>query len=111
MLWLKRTIEDNETPSGRIFDLAVQCLIVVSLVCFSIETLPNLSRRHQDWLNTLEVIVVAIFTVEYLLRLLVADRKLRLVFSFYGVIDFVAIAPFYLASGVDLRSLRATCVL
>jgi voltage-gated potassium channel len=38
---------------------------------------------------------------------LVADRKLRFVFSFFGLVDLLAILPFYIATGVDLRSARA----
>jgi voltage-gated potassium channel len=37
---------------------------------------------------------------------MVADRKLKFVFSFYGLIDLLAILPFYVARGVDLRSVR-----
>ena len=40
-------------------------------------------------------------------RIYVSDRKVKFVFSFFGIIDFLAILPFYLAVGVDLRSLRA----
>jgi len=103
---LKRTIEENDTRAGRILDLFIQSLIVLSLISFSVETLPNLSERIIHILDTLEVIVVAIFTAEYLLRLIVADRKLRFVFSFYGLIDLFAILPFYVTRGIDLRSLR-----
>ena len=35
-----------------------------------------------------------------------ADKKLGYVLSFYGLIDLIAILPFYLSSGIDLRSLR-----
>ncbi|MFN3413092.1 MAG: ion transporter, partial [Thermoanaerobaculum sp.] len=44
---------------------------------------------------------------EYLLRVLVAEKKTRYVFSFFGLVDLIAIAPFYLSTGLDLRALRA----
>ncbi len=50
--------------------------------------------------------MVLIFTGEYLLRLIVADRKLKFIFSFYGLIDLFAILPFYISTGIDLRSIR-----
>lgn len=103
---LKHIIEDSDTPSGRAFDLAIQFLIILSLVSFSIETLPDLSEITKQVLNIAEVIIVLIFTVEYLLRVIVADRKLRFVFSFYGMVDILAILPFYLTLGADLRSVR-----
>jgi len=103
---LKRIIEENDTTSGKAFDLFIQFLIVVSLVSFSIETLPNLGKNTKWILNTTEVIIVGIFTLEYLLRLFVADKKLKFVFSFYALIDLIAILPFYVARGIDLRSIR-----
>lgn len=104
---LKSIIEDNTTRSGRVFDLAMQILIVVSLVSFSIDTLPDLQQETRDVLNLLEIGCVAIFSVEYLLRVFVATKKLSFILSFFGLIDLVAIVPFYIASGLDLRSLRA----
>ena len=104
---LKSIVEDSDTRMGRIFDLSMMVLIVVSLLSFSIETLPGLSPGLRHILEISEVGIVLIFTAEYILRIVVADKKLAFVFSFYGIIDLLAIAPFYLASGVDLRSVRA----
>lgn len=103
---LKRIIEENDTTAGKTFDFFIQFLIVLSLVSFSIETLPDLSVNTKIILNIAEVITVAIFTIEYLLRLIVADKKLKFIFSFYGLIDLIAILPFYIARGIDLRSIR-----
>jgi voltage-gated potassium channel len=103
---LKRMVEGTDTRAGRAFDLVIEFLIVVSLVSFAVETLPDLSQEVRDVLGILEVIIVAIFTIEYILRLVVADRPLRFVFSLYGLVDLAAILPFYIASGIDLRSIR-----
>jgi len=104
---LKNIVENNDSRWGRVFDLAIQTLIVISLVSFSIETLPDLNATMRSILHYLEVVTVAIFTIEYLCRILVADRKLRFMFSFFGIVDLMAILPFYLAVGLDLRSIRA----
>jgi voltage-gated potassium channel len=103
---LKRLIEKNDTRWGRAFDLSIQGLIVVSLISFSIETLPELSETTKACLNFIEIVSVLIFTVEYLARLVVSDRKIRFIFSFFGIIDLVAILPFYLGAAIDLRSVR-----
>ena len=81
-------------------------LILYSIICFSIETLPGLSVETIAFLHWSEVIVVALFTAEYLYRLYVAENKPKFVFSFYGIIDLLAILPFYLTLAFDLRSLR-----
>ncbi|GAB5402838.1 MAG: hypothetical protein Aurels2KO_10690 [Aureliella sp.] len=102
----RRIIEESDTSAGRAFDLVIQSLIVLSLVTFSIETLPGLSPTAQAWLGWCEVSLVAVFTAEYLLRLAIAENKLKFVFSFFGLIDLLSILPFYIASGIDLRSVR-----
>lgn len=103
---LKETIEQNDTKAGRIFDLVIQLLIVLSLVTFSLETLPNLSERHQKCLRIAEILIIGIFSIEYLLRIIVSDQKLRFIFSFYGIIDLLAILPFYFSAVYDLRYIR-----
>ncbi len=103
---LKAIVERNDTVSGRTFDLVMQSLILISIITFTVETLPDLEADTRKFLHATEVVIVILFTIEYLLRLYVADRKLGYVLSFYGVIDLLAILPFYLASGIDLRSLR-----
>lgn len=104
---LKRIIEDSDTVAGKAFALTIQTLIVLSLVSFSIETLPNLEQGTRDLLRQFEVASVMIFTLEYIARVAVATSKRAYVFSFFGICDILAILPFYLSTGLDLRSLRS----
>jgi voltage-gated potassium channel len=108
---LQRVVEQTDTPVGRAFDLTVQTLIVISLIGFAVETLPDLPEWLLRILSVGEIVIVLLFTVEYLLRLWVADRKLGFAFSFFGLVDLLAILPFYLATGLDLRSIRAVRLL
>ncbi len=103
---IKNVIEQNDTKSGKVFDFTIQFLIILSLISFSIETIPELSDTFKKILKIVEIITVAIFTIEYMVRLIVADIKIKFIFSFYGIIDLLAILPFYVASGIDLRSIR-----
>ena len=102
----RRLIEQSDAPLGRAFDLFIQTLIVLSLITFSIETLPNLSVTTQYWLHRFEVFSVIVFTLEYALRVIVSNPKRVYVLGFFGIVDIAAILPFYIASGVDLRSIR-----
>ncbi len=104
---LKQIIEDSDTKAGKTFDLTIQAIIVLSLICFSFETLPDLSDESRTLLHVIEVISVIIFTVEYLARVSVASDKTAFIFSFFGIIDLLAVLPFYLSTGLDLRSLRS----
>ncbi len=105
---LKKMVEDTKTWQGRTFDHVVKGLIIFSIVSYSIETLPDLSSRTQRFFHALEVAVVLLFTLEYALRIYVADRKLAYIFSPLGIIDLLAILPFYiLLGGADSRAVRA----
>ena len=105
--YIKGIVEFNNNRKSKYFALFIQLLILLSIVTFSIETIPNLKPQTRFILQSIELFSVIIFTIEYLLRIYVADSKPKFIFSFYGIIDFLAILPFYLSFGVDLRSLRA----
>ena len=104
---IRKIVEDNSSRKGKLFDYFIQVLILLSLVAFAISTLPNNTKETIRLLNVFEITCVAIFTIEYALRVFVAEKPLKYIFSFYGIIDFLAIFPFYLRSVYDLRALRA----
>ncbi|NVK44169.1 MAG: ion transporter [Oceanospirillaceae bacterium] len=89
-----------------VFAWATAVLVFYSVVCFSVETPPDRSPGTLAFLRVSEAVVVVIFTVEYLYRIYTAESRLRFIFSFYGVVDLLAILPFYLATSIDLRALR-----
>ena len=99
-------VQESDSRSGRVFDLFVLFLIVTSILTISIETLPGLSQGVRDAIAISDAIVTVLFTIEYALRIATSKRKWSYVFSFYGVIDLLAVLPFYLSLGVDLRALR-----
>ena len=104
---LRSIIEDNTTRQGKYFDYFIQTLILLSLIAFTIETLPNNSKNTIEFLSLFEFVCIIIFSIEYLLRVFFAKHPFKYIFSFYGIIDLLAIMPFYLKSVYDLRALRA----
>ncbi|WP_052481429.1 ion transporter [Gilvimarinus agarilyticus] len=101
----------NEPHSNNIMDhpvvtWAISALILYSVLCFSLSTLPNLGKSLTTFLQYSEIFIVVLFTLEYTVRIYVSQHKLKFIFSFYGLIDLVAILPFYLAFSVDLQTLR-----
>ncbi|WP_415230306.1 ion transporter [Psychromonas sp.] len=103
---LRKIVDSTDHFFGKVFTFTVQSLIVISLITFSIDTLPDLSLEIKKILNIIEVVTVGIFTLEYVLRFIISERKLKFIFSFYGLVDLLAILPFYIASGFDLRAIR-----
>lgn len=103
MKWIK-VLTDPNTKIGSAFDRIIYALIILSLIAVAIETLPEAEPYHL-WLLWSERIIVTVFTIEYALRF--AANRFRYVFSFLGIIDLLAILPFYISFGmVDLRSVR-----
>jgi voltage-gated potassium channel len=91
----------------RWFELSMQALIIISALSFAYETLPNLTETEIFVLKIIDYSIVGIFTFEYLLRIGESKNKLKFIFSFYGLIDLIAILPAYIAFGVvDLKSVR-----
>lgn len=69
---LRIIIEDNTSQKGKIFDYFIQVLILLSLIAFTVETLPDNSVKTVNILNGFELICVILFSIEYLLRIFVS---------------------------------------
>ena len=102
---LQDIVLHNDTTAGKVFDFFTQGLIVLSVISPVVETI-QIPESVQQALQTFEIVCVSIFTLEYLLRVFATPRKIKFIFSFYGLIDLIAILPTLLATGVDLRSVR-----
>jgi|TARA_B110000444_G_scaffold230381_1_gene237563 voltage-gated potassium channel len=102
---IRSIVDDNSTKSGKLFDYVIQILIILSLFAFAAETLPDNSSKFINFLHGFEILCIVVFSLEYLLRIIIAKKSFSYIFSFYGLIDFLAIIPYYLAS-FDLRFLR-----
>lgn len=85
-------LEDIENPIGRIVNLLITGLVLVSTGIFVAETYP-IDPDIRSLIAKIDLIILSIFAVEYLLRLLAAPNKFKYIFSFYSLIDLVAILP------------------
>ncbi len=104
---LKSIVEETNSKGGFVFDVFIQLMVILSLIAFSVETLPDLSQEVVGWLHVFEMFSIAVFSLEYVLRVFVAKPKLKYMLSFFGIIDLLAVLPSLVGMGVDLRSIRA----
>jgi voltage-gated potassium channel len=93
---LHEIIFEADTKAGRYFDIMLIALIVLSVITIMTESVPALRARWGKELYLIEWGFTIIFTVEYLIRIYVVRVKRIYLFSFYGIIDFLAILPTYL---------------
>jgi hypothetical protein len=117
----------NETPtSGRLhhqLDLIFIIFIIASVAAVFLETIPSVHEPLKLEFYWFDTIAIAVFTVEYLLRLYAAPEqdpnrsgiigRLSFIKKPTSIIDLVAIAPYYLQFifAVDLRFIRILRVL
>ncbi len=86
-----------DTPAGKTFDIALLIAILTSVLVVMLESIVRLSDRYHNVFYTLEWIFTIFFTIEYILRIYCVNDWKRYTFSFYGMIDLLAIIPTYLS--------------
>jgi voltage-gated potassium channel len=94
---LYETIFEADTPAGKLFDLSLLVLIILSTLTVMIETVPEIPAQYTRYFYILEWIFTILFTMEYVLRMVAVDRKWKYFFSFLGIIDLLSILPTYIA--------------
>lgn len=97
---------ESRGPYARAFENLILALIVLSVASIGLESIPGLPGWAVQALRASEIVIVTVFTFEYLLRIVAARNAFAFIFSYQGLIDLLAIAPFYLI-GFDARWLRA----
>jgi voltage-gated potassium channel len=105
--------------ASRAFDTTIITLIILNILAVVMATVQSIDAAIGRYLRWFEIVSVAVFTVEYMLRLWTSDLKtdhhdpfmgrIRYLLTPMALIDLVAILPFYLPwlLGMDLRFLRA----
>ena len=89
-----RIIYFAETPLGKLFDVVLLGMIVLSALIVVMDSVKNI-RFHNTFL-TIEWFMNIIFTAEYIVRIMVVKNKKDYIFSMMGVIDLLSILSFYI---------------
>jgi voltage-gated potassium channel len=124
LLWFRRKVyqmlggEGHRSRLVRAIDFSLMTLICVNCIFSMLESVERLAMVHGQKFHDFDVISVAIFSVEYLLRLWTAVEmpkyahpvwgRLRWLATPLAIVDLLAVLPFYLGFFVqfDLRELR-----
>ena len=93
---LHEVIYEADTPAGKLFDVVLLIIILLSVLLVMLESVNSLYRTYFDWFYIAEWVITIIFTIEYILRIISIKKKRHYIFSFYGIIDFVSTIPTYL---------------
>ena len=90
-------IFETDTPAGKAFDVGLIFFILLSVLLVMLDSIPEIHDAWGVWLLAGEWLITALFTAEYLLRLYVVSRPTRYAFSFFGLVDLLAILPTYIS--------------
>jgi len=118
--WIYAWLLDPNIPGNhqKWIEKWIGLLILFNLLVLLFEHVPAVFEPNKKWFHIFDIISVGIFTIEYLLRLYLAPEdeefkarpnpRLSYIQSPFALIDFLAVAPFYLQAflPVDLRVLR-----
>lgn len=90
-------IFEADTPSGKAFDVLLIVAIVVSVLVVMLDSVPSMNEKYTDLFQVLEWIFTVLFSIEYIIRIISVKKKHKYIFSFYGIVDFLATIPSYLS--------------
>lgn len=90
-------IFESDTKAGRRFDVLLLFAILGSLLVIMLESVPRFNARYPQTFVVLEWFFTILFSIEYIIRLIIVKRPLSYTKSFYGIIDLISILPSYMA--------------
>lgn len=101
----------HATPGDPLFERISQGFIILSLVTMSVGTMRSIPPELHRALMIFDLIAGFGFAAEYALRIYFAKSRGAYIFSFWGIVDFIAIVPSLFIAGTDLKALRAVRLL
>lgn len=102
----------NQLLNNQIFERFILALILLNLIVFILDSMTTFHNVFNDCVRKFEVFSIIVFTIEYILRVL-SVKNFKDIFKPMMLIDFFAVAPFYLSSvnTIFLRVLRLSRLL
>ena len=94
---IKIIIFGTDTPAGKLFDISLIIIILSSVIMVMVDSVDEYHNSYGGFLKLAEWIFTILFTIEYILRIYSIRRVGSYIFSFYGIIDFLALIPTYLS--------------
>ncbi len=108
-------IFEADTREGKAFDVAIISMILISVLLVLLDSIAGVRGRFGQTIHIFEWFITGVFLIEYLLRIWVLEKPLKYIFSFYGIIDLMAILPNFLglilAGGQSLMVIRTVRLL
>jgi voltage-gated potassium channel len=98
----------TDTPAGKVFDVILLSMIMLSVSAVILESVASLRSLHHRFFMNTEWFFTIVFTLEYLLRIYSSPRPFKYMTSFFGIIDLLAILPTYMGLIFDQATFLLT---
>ena len=98
-------LTDKNSKIARGIDVFIYSIIFITVIDHALQTMDSMAVYH-TYLESWEIIPIVIFSIEYLLRVYSAPKRFKFIFSFWGLVDIIALIPYYLGLPADLREIR-----
>lgn len=92
---LAHIVFESDDKASKRFDVLLLVFILLSVLVVILDSVSEYHEKYGNQLYQAEWIFTVIFTVEYLLRIWLSNKKWGYIFSFYGAVDLLAILPTY----------------
>jgi len=86
----------NSTRQGRLFDIVLLWLILGSVLVVMLESIQSIGAGNAELFFAIEIFFTVIFSIEYLIRIWISQRRSKYIFSFWGLVDFLSVVPTYM---------------
>ncbi|MBL6444884.1 ion transporter [Fulvivirga sp. 29W222] len=96
-VYLHEVIFEADTYEGKAFDVILLVAILLSVIAVMLESVSEIKAEYGETLYIIEWFFTALFTIEYIARLIVVTKPWRYAISFFGIVDLLSILPTFLS--------------
>ncbi len=89
-------IYGTSTTLGKLFDIVLLVLIVLSIILVMLESVASYNIKYHDQFYIAEWVITIFFSIEYILRIITISKPRNYIFSFYGIVDLLSTIPSYI---------------
>lgn len=107
---VRRIFYDPHFLGYRVWHNIVMVFILGSCLALALESVQSLAEAYERLFDRIEWTTVAFFTVDAVANIAFAPSPLRYLFSFWGLIDVISVAPSYLML-LNLTAVRGTKII
>ena len=98
-------LNDLKNKYAIAIDVLIYGIIFIDVIDHGLQTMESM-KPYQEILEYWDIVPLVVFSIEYVLRVYSSPKRSKFIFSFWGIVDFVALLPFYFGAPPALREIR-----